>query len=51
MAVERTLVIVKPDAFEKGATGKIIDRFLSEGFKIVALKLLGSPQSRQRAFT
>ena len=37
MAVERTLVIVKPDAFEKGATGKIIDRFLSEDFKLIAL--------------
>ncbi len=38
--MERTLIIIKPDAFEKGATGKIIDRFTEEGFKIRAIKLL-----------
>jgi len=39
MAVERTLIIVKPDAMEKGALGKILDRFIEEGFKIVGLKM------------
>ncbi|NPB06658.1 MAG: nucleoside-diphosphate kinase [Aquificae bacterium] len=39
MAVERTLIIVKPDAMEKGALGKILDRFIQEGFKIVGLKM------------
>ncbi len=36
--MEKTLVIVKPDAFKKGATGAIIDRFLKEGFKLKAIK-------------
>ncbi|GAB6065541.1 nucleoside-diphosphate kinase [Aquifex pyrophilus] len=39
MAIERTLIIVKPDAMEKGAVGKILDRFIQEGFKIRALKM------------
>lgn len=33
------MVIVKPDAFEKGAVGKIIDRFIQEGFQLKALKM------------
>ncbi|NPA33072.1 MAG: nucleoside-diphosphate kinase [Aquificae bacterium] len=39
MATERTLIIIKPDAMEKGALGKILDRFIEEGFKVVALKM------------
>ena len=35
--MERTLIIIKPDAFQKGATGKIIDRFIEEGFNILAM--------------
>jgi nucleoside-diphosphate kinase len=50
MAVERTLVIVKPDAFEKGATGKIIDRFLSEDFKLIALKLFRFTTEQAKGF-
>ncbi len=38
--MERTLVIIKPDAFEMGATGKIIDIFLSQGLSLRAMKLL-----------
>lgn len=38
MALQRTLSIIKPDAVEKQHTGKIIDRLLTEGFRIVALK-------------
>ncbi|MCS7262946.1 MAG: nucleoside-diphosphate kinase [Aquificaceae bacterium] len=48
--MERTLVIVKPDAFEKGATGKIIDRFISEGFQIRALKLLRLTREQAEGF-
>lgn len=36
--MERTLVLVKPDAVRKNVAGKIISRFEDEGFKIVALK-------------
>ena len=33
-------MLIKPDAFSAGYSGKIIDRILEEGFKIRALKLL-----------
>jgi len=35
--VDRTLILVKPDAFERGLTGEIIARFENKGLKIVAL--------------
>ncbi len=36
----RTMMIVKPDAFERGLTGKIISMAEEKGFKIVELKVL-----------
>jgi nucleoside-diphosphate kinase len=36
--VDRTLILVKPDAFERGLTGEIIARFENKGLKIVALR-------------
>jgi nucleoside-diphosphate kinase len=36
--VDRTLILVKPDAFQRGLTGEIIARFERKGLKIVALK-------------
>jgi len=44
------LVIIKPDAFEKGATGKIIDRFLEEGFKLRALKMFKFTKEQAEGF-
>src|SRR6476646_182298 len=38
MATERTLILVKPDAFARGLTGEILSRFERKGLKIVALK-------------
>lgn len=35
---DRTLAIVKPDAFENRLTGKIIDRVLAAGFRTVAMR-------------
>ncbi len=40
MAVERTLVLVKPDGVRRGLIGEIISRFERKGLKIVALKML-----------
>jgi nucleoside-diphosphate kinase len=37
--LQQTLAIVKPDAVRKGYTGKIIDRILSEGLNLRAMKL------------
>jgi nucleoside-diphosphate kinase len=38
--LDRTLILVKPDAFERGLTGEIITRFENRGLRIVALKLM-----------
>jgi nucleoside-diphosphate kinase len=40
MATERTLILIKPDAFERGLTGEMIGRFERKGLRLVALKLL-----------
>jgi nucleoside-diphosphate kinase len=36
--MERTLILVKPDAFARGLTGEIIARFERKGLRIVAMK-------------
>jgi nucleoside-diphosphate kinase len=36
--MERTLILVKPDAFARGLTGEIIARFENKGLKIVAMR-------------
>jgi nucleoside-diphosphate kinase len=38
--VSRTLILVKPDAFERALTGELISRFERKGLRIVALKSL-----------
>ena len=38
--MDRTLILVKPDAFERGLTGEVIARFERKGLRIVALKLM-----------
>ena len=36
--MDRTLILVKPDAFERSLTGEVIARFEGKGLKIAALK-------------
>jgi nucleoside-diphosphate kinase len=36
--MERTLILVKPDAFARSLTGEVIARFERKGLRIVALK-------------
>jgi nucleoside-diphosphate kinase len=36
--VDRTLILVKPDAFARGLTGEIVARFERKGLKIVAMR-------------
>ena len=36
----RTLVLIKPDAFERGLTGEVLARFERKGLRIVALRQL-----------
>lgn len=38
--MEQTLIILKPDALQRGITGEIITRFERVGLKIVAAKIL-----------
>ena len=40
MSVEKTLVILKPDCLNQGATGIVIDRFQRAGFELVACKMM-----------
>ena len=35
--MDRTLILVKPDAFERGLTGEVIARFERKGLRIVAI--------------
>jgi nucleoside-diphosphate kinase len=36
--LDRTLILVKPDAFDRGLTGEIVARFERKGLKIAAMK-------------
>ena len=38
--MQRTLILVKPDAFGRNLTGEIIARFERKGLQLVALKLM-----------
>jgi nucleoside-diphosphate kinase len=38
--VSRTLVLVKPDAFERGLTGEVLMRFERKGLRPVTMKLI-----------
>ncbi len=42
--MERTLVLLKPDAVQRRLMGKIISRFEEKGLKIVALKMMRVPR-------
>lgn len=38
--MERTLIIVKPDAVQRGLTGEIIRRFEARGLRIIGMKFI-----------
>lgn len=40
MALERTLVLLKPDCVQRRLVGRVISRFEDKGFNIVAMKML-----------
>ena len=40
MATERTFIMIKPDAVQRGLIAKIISRFEEKGFQLVAMKFL-----------
>jgi nucleoside-diphosphate kinase len=48
MTPERTLVLVKPDAMQRGLAGEIISRLERRGLKIVAMRLLQMDEALAR---
>ncbi len=50
MSKQRTLGLIKPDALERGKQGAIIDRILSKGFKIVAMKQIRLTKAQAETF-
>ena len=50
MSLERTLSIIKPDATSKNVIGKIIDRFETNGLKVIAGKLMQMDHSKAAGF-
>ena len=40
MAIERTLIIIKPDGVQRNLVGDVIGRFEKRGLKIAAMKLI-----------
>ena len=47
--MERTLVLIKPDAMQRGLAGEIISRLERRGLKIVAVRMLkvGKPLAKK----
>ena len=43
--MERTLILLKPDAVQRQLVGPILTRFEQRGLKIVAMKLIQVPQA------
>lgn len=50
MAVERTFAIIKPDAVEKKAVGRILSRIEESGLEIVAMKKMHLSEQGARGF-
>ena len=40
MAMERTLVLIKPDGVQRGLVGRILERLERRGLKLIGLKLM-----------
>ncbi len=45
MAIERTLVIIKPDGVQRNLVGEVLRRFENRGLRIAALKLMQIPRA------
>jgi nucleoside-diphosphate kinase len=48
--MERTLSIVKPDGVGKNIIGKVIDRFESNGIRVVAMKMIHMTKAQAEGF-
>jgi nucleoside-diphosphate kinase len=50
MAVEQTLIVVKPDGFRRSLTGKILARFEEKGFAIKNLRYYNFTKEKAEEF-
>ena len=50
MAVEQTLIVVKPDGFKRQLTGKVLARFEEKGFQIKQLKSYNFTKEKAQEF-
>ena len=50
MALERTLAIIKPDAFGRGLAGEVFSRIHRAGFQIVVMKSLHLTKTEAEGF-
>src|SRR5437763_6665430 len=50
MAIEQTLIVIKPDGFKRQLTGKILDRFEEKGFRIKNLKSYNFTKGKAEEF-
>jgi len=48
--MERTLVLIKPDALKRDLVGEIINRFERQGLRLVSIKMLRLNESEAMAF-
>ncbi|KJK12215.1 nucleoside-diphosphate kinase [Terrabacter sp. AAH1] len=48
MTIERSLVLVKPDGFQRGLTGEVLRRIEAKGYSLAALSIL-TPTREQLA--
>ena len=48
MAVERTLILAKPDAVARGLTGEIVARFERRGYVIAGLKMMRMSEAQAK---
>lgn len=47
--MERTLILIKPDAVERKLAGEILRRFETRGFNLVAMKMLTPDEATAKA--
>jgi len=50
MALEQTLIVIKPDGFKRQLTGKILARFEEKGFQIKNLKSYNFTKEKAQEF-
>ncbi|HVX02045.1 MAG TPA: nucleoside-diphosphate kinase [Nitrososphaera sp.] len=50
MATEQTLIVVKPDGFKRGLTGKVLARFEDKGFTIRNLRYYNFTKEKAQEF-